>query len=140
MVVLYLTGSASVHHLDPPVGEVVHRADDADLLLLYGLAEDRRGGLQLLDVENDVLPDGVLERVTGLVEHGLDRGTDARHQCREMAGERGVVLDRFDRCANRTARLMSENHDERCAEGLRCVFEAGDPVVRSEVARYAYDE
>ena len=57
-----------------------------------------------------------------------------------MARERGAFLDRFDRCTDRAARFVSENHDERRAQGLHCVLEAGDPVVSSEVARDAYDE
>src|SRR5207249_7570580 len=94
------TVSRSGYQLDPTAGEVVHRADDVDLLVFNGLAEDRRGDLQLLDVEDDVLFDGVVERVARLVEHRLDRGTDACDQCREMARERGAVLARFDRCAD----------------------------------------
>ena len=57
-----------------------------------------------------------------------------------MARERGVVPDRFNRCTDRAARFVSENHDERRAQDLHCILEAGDPVVGSEVARYAYDE
>src|SRR5437016_13860341 len=75
-----------------------------------------------------------------LVEHVLDDGTYARDQRREMARERGAVLDRFDRCTDRAARFVSENRDEQRAQGLHCVLEAGDPVVSSEVARDAYDE
>ena len=51
-----------------------------------------------------------------------------------------VVLDRFNRGTDRAARFVSENHDERRAQDLHCILEAGDPVVGSEVARYAYDE
>src|SRR5437667_6371716 len=100
--------SRSGYQLDPTAGEVVHRADDVDLLVFDGLAEDGRGDPQLLDVEDDVLLDGVIERVARLVEHGFDRRTDARDQCREMARERGAVLDRFDRCTDRAARFVSE--------------------------------
>src|SRR5438093_13418541 len=91
------TVNRSGYQVDPTAGEVVHRADDVDLLVFDALAEDRRGDLQLLDVEDDVMLDGVVERVARLVEHGLGCAPAARAKCPEMARVRLAFAGSFDR-------------------------------------------
>src|SRR5437899_11459499 len=88
------TVNRSGYQVDPTAGEVVHRADDVDLLVFDALAEDRRGDLQLLDVEDDVLLDGVVVRVARLVEHALDGETGTMEPGRARARERGASLVR----------------------------------------------
>src|SRR5580704_16496089 len=82
--------------LDPSGVEVIERADDADLPIGNRLVDDRRCGFQSLDVEGDVLPDGVVEHIASLAERRLDGGADGRHQRGQMTRQGTTVLQGFE--------------------------------------------
>src|ERR1700675_3505651 len=82
--------------LDLPRLEFVDAADDADFLVADERIQNRRGCLQLFDVELDVAMDRIREQVAALALHRLDRGSDGGDQRRQVARQRGAVLGRFE--------------------------------------------
>ncbi|MNG02496.1 hypothetical protein D3C84_855270 [compost metagenome] len=88
----------------------------------------------------DVLRGGVFDKAAGLCEHFLDRGLECVGQFRDMAGEYGAILDGFDACIDGAAAFVPEHEDQGGAEHRDGVFEAGQPLVRDEVARDTYGE
>ena len=73
-------------------------------------AENRRCGLQGLDVSADVFACCLHQQIAGFVD---DRRRQRGDQRRQMAGERHPVLDRRHRGLDRAASLMAENQQER---------------------------
>jgi len=65
--------------------------------------DDRRRGLEPLDIEENVLLDGVLEGISRLALGILDGGGDRLDQGGKMARQGGAVADRFDGGVDRTA-------------------------------------
>src|ERR1700691_4076942 len=62
----------SIHKRDPAVGEIVDGADNAELVVLDSLAQDRCRGLHSGDGEDDVLSDRIVEVVARLINRCLD--------------------------------------------------------------------
>ena len=88
----------------------------------------------------DVFADGIGQLIARLILHGLDRGPDGVDQRRQVAGQRGAVLDRFDGGVDRTARLVAEHQDQRRIEHLYGIFQTGDHLVAGEIPRDTADE
>ena len=73
-------------------------------------AENRRCGLQGLDVSADGFACCLHQQIAGFVD---DRRCQRGDQRRQMAGERHPILDRRHRRLDRAASLMQENQQER---------------------------
>ena len=78
--------------------------------------------------------------VAGLALRGLHRWRQRVHQRRQMAGQGGVVLDRFDGGIDGTAGVMAEHHEERHVQHCHSIFETGDGFLVGEIAGVAADE
>src|SRR5882724_7098775 len=98
------------HHFDPAIPQSVDTADYFQLTLLDRGTQDRRRGIELADVIDHVLPDGLAEHIAGLLRDRLHRGCNALHERRHMSRQRLVVLERFDGGIDRAAALMAEHH------------------------------
>jgi hypothetical protein len=68
------------YELSTSTVEVIHRADNADPLLGNSLVDNRRRVFQLFNIDDDILFDRVIERIAGLIEHRLDRGSEGGHE------------------------------------------------------------
>ena len=114
--------AASSDQFDLAVAKAIDPANDLQLALLDSSTEDRRRRLQFGNVIDDVAPDRILELVTGLI-HGRFHGRrDVGDQRRQMARQRGVVLDRFDRLTHGAATFVAEYHKQRHVEDRGGVF------------------
>ena len=82
----------------------------------------------------------LVNRSPGWFLHGLDRRPDGVDQRRQVTGQRGAVLDRFDGGVDRAAGLMTEHQDQRRIEHLHGIFEARDHLVAGEISGDAADE
>ena len=105
-----------------------------------GLVDDRRRGLQLLDIEDHVLLDRVVERIAAEPGRCLDRRTERRHQRRQMTRQRGAVPDGLDGGLDRAAGPVAQHHQERNIQDRDAVFEARDRFVIGEVAGHPAHE
>ena len=81
----------------------------------------------------DVVPDGVGEPVAGLVRRLIHRGTERRHQIRQLARERAA----FERRGDGAAVRVPHDDDQRHVQVLGRVFEAGGLGIAGDVAGHA---
>ena len=103
--------------------------------LRIGVAE-----LQLGDVVDHVLPDGVVKRIAALLRYRLHRRRDRRDQRGHVS--RQVVLSLSDLIValDRAAAVVTQHQDQRRAEHGDGIFQAGDRFIVGEVAGHAANE
>src|SRR6266700_4818808 len=90
-------------------GEVIHAADDVDLLARVKFLDDRRRALQSSHLPSHVLGNRVVEQVAGLRLLGDDDGRfDRGDEIRQMARKDGLGLQHFDCGVDRTASAVAE--------------------------------
>jgi hypothetical protein len=92
-------------------------------------------GFEPFHVKRNIFGDRGREKIAWRLRfRGFDRGFDRPDETRQMSPALGIVLDHFDRGADRAAIRVSEHHDERHAEKFHRIFEAGEPIVIGEIA------
>src|SRR5437762_14141708 len=90
------TGSGD--QIDPAVVKPVDTTDHSQLFVVSGRAQDWICGAQLCDVVDDILSDGLAERIPSLLLYRLYCRRNASDERRYLTRQRRAVLQRFDNC------------------------------------------
>src|SRR6202040_9378 len=106
--------------------KVINRVNDPDLL---GQIAQRRFCFYLSGNLARILGDGRRQRVARLALGGFDRRLNVADQRLNVPG-RMIALQRGLDC---TATLMTQNHDQACAQVRHCVFDAAQRMVVDQI-------
>src|ERR1700733_11827611 len=113
-----------VDQFDLAIAQAVDAADDFQFTLCDRDAQDRRRRSEFDDIVDDISPDRILELVAGLIHARLHRRSDVADKRRQMARQRRIVLERFDRCAHRAAAFVPQHQQQRRVEDRNGIFQA----------------
>ena len=97
-------------------------------------AQDRSSAFNLVDIEHDIAPDRIAERIAALPLDRINRRLESSDQRRQMTWQGRPVLQRLDGGVYRAARFAPKYHDQRRLKHLHSVSQAGHHFVAGEIA------
>jgi len=103
-------------------------------------AQDRSSAFNLVDIEHDIAPDRIAERIAALPLDRINRRLESSDQRRQMTWQGRPVLQRLDGGVYRAARFVPKYHDQRRLKHLHSVSQAGHHFVAGEIAGDAASE